>query len=57
MTDFIKVYEHALSDELYDEIVLRFEQSEDQVAGRVGGGVDEVKKNSTDLYMSQLPHW
>ncbi|NRA82708.1 MAG: 2OG-Fe(II) oxygenase [Gammaproteobacteria bacterium] len=57
MSKFIEVYEQALSDELCNEIIERFEQSPNKKSGRVGGGVDDTKKNSTDLYMSELPEW
>lgn len=57
MTQFIKVFENALSEQLCDEIVSRFEASEQKTDGRVGGGVDKNKKNSTDLYMSEMDSW
>lgn len=57
MTSFIKEYEHGLSDQLCDEIIARFDKSPVKRPGRVGGGVDPARKNSTDICMSTLPDW
>ena len=53
MTDFIEVYDNALSPEFCQQLIRVFEQSPHTVPGRTGGGVDTSKKISTDLYLYQ----
>jgi hypothetical protein len=52
MTDFIEIYDDALSPELCQAIINSFEQSPHRTPGRTGGGVDPSKKVSTDLYLN-----
>ena len=52
MSDFIEVYDNALSPELCQQLINTFEQSPHKKPGRTGGGVDVNKKISTDLYLN-----
>ncbi|MCT6699758.1 2OG-Fe(II) oxygenase [Rheinheimera sp. 4Y26] len=52
MSDFIEIYEDALSPQLCAELIKAFDQSPFLVPGRTGGGVDREKKISTDLYLN-----
>jgi hypothetical protein len=52
MSDFIEIYDDALSPRLCDELIKAFDQSPFLVPGRTGGGVDRDKKISTDLYLN-----
>lgn len=53
MTDFIEVYDDALSTDFCRELITLFDKSPYKTAGRTGGGVDTSKKQSTDLYLYQ----
>lgn len=53
MTDFIEVYDNALSEQFCQQLINVFEQSPHKAPGRTGGGVDPSKKVSTDLYLYQ----
>jgi hypothetical protein len=53
MTDFIEIYDNALSDAFCEAFIRTFEQSPHRVTGRTGAGVDTSKKRSTDLYLNQ----
>ena len=53
MTDFIEVYDNALSADFCQQLIQVFDQSPHTTAGRTGGGVDTSKKISTDLYLYQ----
>lgn len=53
MTDFIEVYDNALSADFCRELITLFDKSPYKTAGRTGGGVDTTKKLSTDLYLYQ----
>lgn len=53
MTDFIEVYDNALSEEFCQQLIKVFDASPHTTAGRTGGGVDTSKKISTDLYLYQ----
>ena len=53
MTDFIEVYDNALSSEFCQQLIKVFDHSPHTTAGRTGGGVDTSKKISTDLYLYQ----
>lgn len=55
MSDFIEVYDNALSPELCQLLIDTFEQSPHKTVGRTGGGVDVNKKISTDLYLNEHP--
>lgn len=52
-TDFIESYDGALSPEICQRYIATFEASPYRTQGRTGGGVDESKKRSTDLYLYQ----
>ncbi|WP_369742731.1 2OG-Fe(II) oxygenase [Pseudidiomarina sp. PP-1MA] len=52
-TDFIEVYDNALSAEFCQNFIDTFEQSPHLTTGRTGGGVDTNKKISEDLYLNQ----
>ena len=53
MTDFIEIYDDALSAEFCQQLIKTFDSSPHTTQGRTGGGVDLTKKNSTDLYLYQ----
>lgn len=53
MTDFIEIYDNALSAEFCQQLINTFDASPHTTQGRTGGGVDLSKKNSTDLYLFQ----
>ncbi|WP_394173439.1 2OG-Fe(II) oxygenase [Thalassotalea litorea] len=57
MTDFIEVYDNALSTEFCQQFITQFEQSPHQTAGITGGGVDTSKKVSSDIYLNQHPEF
>ncbi|MFC3032981.1 2OG-Fe(II) oxygenase [Pseudoalteromonas fenneropenaei] len=52
MTDFIRVYENALTPEFCQRFIATFEQSPHVNVGRTSGGVDLSKKISQDLYLN-----
>ncbi|QBL08165.1 2OG-Fe(II) oxygenase [Rheinheimera sp. D18] len=53
MTDFIEIYDNALSTDFCQQLINTFDTSPHTTQGRTGGGVDLTKKNSTDLYLFQ----
>ncbi len=57
MTDFIRVYENALSKEFCDNFITVFEQSPHLQQGTTSGGVDLAKKDSRDLYLNSHPEY
>ncbi|TLU64244.1 2OG-Fe(II) oxygenase [Thalassotalea litorea] len=57
MTDFIEVYENALSKEFCQQFIEKFDQSPHQTAGSTGGGVDTSKKISSDIYLNKHPEF
>ncbi|MBE0366774.1 2OG-Fe(II) oxygenase [Pseudoalteromonas sp. MMG013] len=57
MTDFIRVYENALSTEFCDQFINTFEQSPHLKQGTTSGGVDLSKKMSQDLYLNSHPEY
>ena len=57
MSDFIGIYDGALTPQQCDAIVARFEASDKVVRGRTGGGVDSSKKDSWDLSIGAHPEW
>ena len=57
MSDFIRVYDNALSSEFCDEFVKTFEQSHHLTPGTTSGGVDLSKKVSHDLYLNSYPDY
>jgi 2OG-Fe(II) oxygenase superfamily len=56
-TDFIEVYEGALSADFCAEVITRFEHSDKIQPGRVGGGVFPDLKHSRDISINNLPEW
>lgn len=57
-TDFIGVYDNALSSEFCDEVIKMFEaHPQIQSAGHIGGGVDTGKKDSVDCCISEYKEW
>lgn len=57
MTDFIEVYDNALSKEFCQKFIQQFEQSPHKTPGITGGGVDTSKKISTDIYLNKHPEF
>lgn len=57
MTDFIGVYENALSAEFCHHCMDKFAQSRAVKPGETGHGVDLNKKNSHDLLLNAQPDW
>lgn len=57
MTDFIAVYEQALSADVCEQVLAQFEASTAKTAGRIGQGVETKKKDSTDLAITGVPEW
>ncbi|WP_371187174.1 2OG-Fe(II) oxygenase [Thalassotalea maritima] len=53
MTDFIEVYENALSPEFCQDLIKQINASPHKVAGTTGGGVDRNKKISDDIYLNE----
>ncbi|WP_333607093.1 2OG-Fe(II) oxygenase [Arsukibacterium sp.] len=53
MTDFIEVYDNALSPAFCQALIAQFDQSPHTQPGRTGAGVDTSKKISTDLYLNE----
>jgi hypothetical protein len=54
---FIKVIEHAISDELCDQFVTQFDSSKNVQPGRTGGGIDTDKKRSSDVSIITHPEF
>jgi hypothetical protein len=57
MTDFIGVFDNALSAEFCDQFIDLFEQSPHLKQGTTSGGVDLNKKVSQDLYLNAHPEY
>lgn len=57
MTDFIEIYPNALSPQFCKQLITEFDQSQHQVAGRTGSGVDVSKKLSKDISLNQHPEF
>ncbi|MEJ6475501.1 2OG-Fe(II) oxygenase [Pseudoalteromonas piscicida] len=57
MSDFIRVYDNALSSDFCDEFVTTFDQSPYLKQGTTSGGVDLSKKVSHDLYLNSYPDY
>lgn len=53
MTNFIEIYDNALSSTLCQQLISHFEQSAHCRPGLTSGGLDTSKKLSTDLYLNQ----
>ena len=56
-TDFIEVYENALSPEVCHTLIQRFEHSGQAIRGETGSGVNLRLKNSWDVRISNRPDW
>lgn len=57
MTDFIRIYENALSADFCDQFVQTFDNSPHITQGRTSGGIDTSKKVSQDLYLNSFPDY
>jgi hypothetical protein len=57
MSDFIGIYDGALTPQQCDAIAARFEASDKVVRGRTGNGVDTSKKDSWDLTIGAHKEW
>jgi hypothetical protein len=57
LSQFIEVYENALSAEFCQQCMAKFEASNEQHKGLTGHGVDLIKKNSSDITITHSEHW
>lgn len=57
MSQFIEVFENALSPEFCQQCIEKFDTSNEQHKGHTGHGVDLIKKNSFDINITQSEHW
>lgn len=57
MSDFIEVYDGAISREVCEVLIRRFEASSHLVPGRTGHGVEPRKKDSLDITISTHLEW
>ncbi len=57
MTDFIKVYDNAVSDSHCEQILQQFEASQNTYRGHSGPEVDANIKDSLDLNITNRPGW
>ncbi|KID57842.1 proline hydroxylase [Pseudoalteromonas luteoviolacea] len=57
MTDFIRVYDNALSAEFCNKFMQTFDESPHLAQGQTSGGVDLSKKVSQDLYLNNHPEY
>ncbi|WP_223787640.1 2OG-Fe(II) oxygenase [Marinicella meishanensis] len=57
MSQFIEIYDGALSAEFCQQCIHKFEQSKEQHKGRTGHGVDPIKKHSSDITITQSADW
>jgi len=57
MNNFIIEFKNALSPEYCQQLINKFEQSQNKTAGRMGSGVDKSMKDSVDLYLSNEADW
>ena len=57
MTDFIRIYDGALSPDFCEHFIKLFEQSPHLKPGTTSGGIDLAKKNSRDLYLNMHPEY
>ena len=57
MTDFIEVYDNALSKDFCKDFIAQFESSPHKTTGVTGGGIDKSKKDSNDIYLNQHPEF
>ena len=57
MTDFIETYSNILTADFCQKFIHSFEQSAHKHQGKTGGGVDETKKVSQDIYLNRYPEF
>ena len=57
MSDFIGIYENALSAEYCQSLIQKFETDSRTRAGATGQGVDKAKKDSLDITLDQFQDW
>ena len=57
MNNFIVEFKKAFSPGYCQQLINKFEHSQNKKAGRTGSGVDTSKKDSLDLYLSNEPDW
>jgi hypothetical protein len=57
MTNFIMEFKQALSPEQCQAMIAKFQASTAKKPGATGAGIDKRKKDSTDLYLTQLSDW
>ncbi|MEW5250797.1 2OG-Fe(II) oxygenase [Microbulbifer sp. 2201CG32-9] len=57
MDSMIVLFEDMAPADYCDRLIGRFRDDTHKQPGRTGSGVDQNKKNSTDLYISYLDHW
>lgn len=57
MTDFIETYPNILTADFCQNFIRSFEQSGHKHTGKTGGGVDESKKISQDIYLNRHPEF
>lgn len=57
MSDFIAVYEEALSTDFCRQCIKKFSHSQHVKQGQTGHGVDLTKKNSLDLMLNNQKDW
>lgn len=57
MNQFIEIYENALDRDFCERCIKKFSSSAEQHKGQTGHGVDPIKKNSTDITITQSQQW
>ncbi|WP_308364131.1 MULTISPECIES: 2OG-Fe(II) oxygenase [unclassified Microbulbifer] len=57
MDSLILMFENIAPAETCDHLIRRFRESPDKQPGRTGSGVDHSKKNSSDLFISDMDSW
>lgn len=57
MTDFIRIYDNALSKDFCNNFITEFEQSPHLKQGTTSGGIDLAKKDSHDLCLSSYSEY
>jgi len=57
MQHFIIEFEKALSADFCQHLIKKFENDSRHSEGKTGSGIDKNKKDSLDLYISQLADW
>jgi len=57
MTDFLEIYDNALSEVHCEQFIEKFNKSPHKQAGRVGHGVDVTKKDSIDIQITSYKDW